>query len=149
MCCNLQSISAYHLFFQPSFLLSGYLTVGTFTNSGKRTLSFVHTKFVSWPIYRCTVPMILRLCKKYKKEECKRSWNFWEVSSAHGTDGLICLLCLIWSRSSLWPSLWGGSVINLGTQKHKDKFFAGIDSVDYPGCFAMTELHHGKGVRTC
>lgn len=36
-------------------------------------------------------------------------------------------------------------MINLGTQKHKDKYFSGIDSVDYPGCFAMTELHHGKG----
>lgn len=41
-------------------------------------------------------------------------------------------------------SLWGGSVINLGTKKHRDKYFDGIDNVDYPGCFAMTELHHGK-----
>jgi len=45
-----------------------------------------------------------------------------------------------------WPcnSLWGGSVINLGTKKHKDKFFDGIDNLDYLGCFAMTELHHGN-----
>lgn len=41
-------------------------------------------------------------------------------------------------------SLWGGSVINLGTQKHKDKYYDGIDNLDYPGCFAMTELHHGN-----
>lgn len=41
-------------------------------------------------------------------------------------------------------SLWGGSVINLGTQKHRDKFLEGIDNLDYPGCFAMTELHHGE-----
>ncbi|PNX90087.1 peroxisomal acyl-CoA oxidase, partial [Trifolium pratense] len=40
-------------------------------------------------------------------------------------------------------SLWGGSVINLGTQKHKDKYYDGIDNLDFPGCFAMTELHHG------
>ncbi|CAA6664421.1 unnamed protein product [Spirodela intermedia] len=44
-------------------------------------------------------------------------------------------------------SLWGGSVINLGTQKHRDRFLDGIDNLDYPGCFAMTELHHGSNVQ--
>lgn len=46
-------------------------------------------------------------------------------------------------------SLWGGSVLNLGTKKHRDKYFDGIDSVDYPGCFAMTELHHGMFLTIC
>lgn len=46
--------------------------------------------------------------------------------------------------NALLCSLWGGSVLNLGTKKHRDKYFDGIDNLDYLGCFVMIELHHGK-----
>lgn len=43
-------------------------------------------------------------------------------------------------------SLWGGSVLNLGTERHRKKYFDAIDRFKLPGCFAMTELHHGSNV---
>ncbi|KAH7619063.1 hypothetical protein Ndes2526B_g06014 [Nannochloris sp. 'desiccata'] len=43
-------------------------------------------------------------------------------------------------------SLWGGSVVNLGTERHRKKYFDDIDRLKLPGCFAMTELRHGSNV---
>lgn len=43
-------------------------------------------------------------------------------------------------------SLWGGSVINLGTERHRKQYFDAIDTYQLPGCFAMTELRHGSNV---
>lgn len=43
--------------------------------------------------------------------------------------------------------LFGGSVLNLGTKRHTDKYLSRIESLDLPGSFAMTELLHGSNVR--
>ena len=43
--------------------------------------------------------------------------------------------------------LWGGSVYNLGTQRHHDAYLKDIGTLAIPGCFAMTESGHGSNVR--
>ena len=37
-------------------------------------------------------------------------------------------------------SLWGGSILNLGTERHRRQYFDDIDRFRLPGCFAMTEV---------
>ncbi|MFN7436336.1 MAG: acyl-CoA dehydrogenase [Bacteroidota bacterium] len=43
--------------------------------------------------------------------------------------------------------LWGMSVYFLGTEKHHKKYLKDIGTLDLPGCFAMTETHHGSNVK--
>lgn len=43
--------------------------------------------------------------------------------------------------------LFGGSVESLGTTYHHDKYLKDIGTMALPGCFAMTEMHHGSNVK--
>ncbi|KAL0486492.1 acyl-CoA oxidase [Acrasis kona] len=43
--------------------------------------------------------------------------------------------------------LFGGSILNLGTKPHHEKYLKGVHTFDIPGCFGMTELRHGSNVR--
>ncbi len=43
--------------------------------------------------------------------------------------------------------LFGGSVLQLGTKKHHERWLPAIGSLELPGCYAMTEVDHGSNVR--
>ena len=43
--------------------------------------------------------------------------------------------------------LFGGSVLQLGTERHHDALLERIGSLELPGCYAMTEVDHGSNVR--
>ncbi|MDH3223365.1 MAG: acyl-CoA dehydrogenase family protein, partial [Gemmatimonadota bacterium] len=43
--------------------------------------------------------------------------------------------------------LFGGSVAQLGTDKHHDRYLARIAAMEIPGCYAMSETGHGSNVR--
>jgi len=43
--------------------------------------------------------------------------------------------------------LFGGSILNLGTAVHHEKYLRDVGSLQLPGCFAMTELGHGSNVK--
>jgi acyl-CoA oxidase len=43
--------------------------------------------------------------------------------------------------------LFGGSILQLGTRHHHQKYLHAVVSFELPGCFAMTETGHGSNVR--
>lgn len=42
--------------------------------------------------------------------------------------------------------LFGGSILNLGTERHHREYLSKVGSLELPGCFAMTETGHGSNV---
>ena len=43
--------------------------------------------------------------------------------------------------------LWGGSIQQLGTATHHERWLRRIGTLELPGCYAMTEIGHGSNVR--
>lgn len=44
-------------------------------------------------------------------------------------------------------SLWGSTLLNLGTERHHRKYLQRVNTVQLPGIFGLTELGHGSNVR--
>jgi len=42
--------------------------------------------------------------------------------------------------------LFGGSILQLGTQRHHERYLRQVGALELPGCFAMTETGHGSNV---
>lgn len=43
--------------------------------------------------------------------------------------------------------LFGGAILNLGTEAHHQRYLPDTGTLALPGCFAMTEANHGSNVR--
>jgi len=43
--------------------------------------------------------------------------------------------------------LFGGSILNLGTRKHHERYLPAVGRVELPGCYGMSESRHGSNVR--
>jgi acyl-CoA oxidase len=43
--------------------------------------------------------------------------------------------------------LFGGSIYQLGTRRHHERWLGAVASLELPGCFAMSETAHGSNVR--
>ncbi|GAA5154740.1 acyl-CoA dehydrogenase [Microbacterium pseudoresistens] len=50
-------------------------------------------------------------------------------------------------KSGVQWGLFGGAVLQLGTEEHHDRWLPGIMDLSIPGAFAMTEIGHGSDVQ--
>lgn len=51
-------------------------------------------------------------------------------------------------KSGVQHGLWGGAIVNLGTEFHHATFLPDTIPVALAGCFAMTEIGHGSDVQS-
>lgn len=54
----------------------------------------------------------------------------------------------VFVKAGVQFGLFGGAIINLGTERHHDRYVPGMADLSLPGCFAMTETGHGSDVQS-
>ena len=52
----------------------------------------------------------------------------------------------LWTKLGVQFGLFGGSILQLGSSRHHEKYLPAIGTLELPGCFAMTETGHGSNV---
>lgn len=52
----------------------------------------------------------------------------------------------LWTKLGVQFGLFGGSILQLGSSRHHQKYLPAIGTLQLPGCFAMTETGHGSNV---
>ena len=62
-------------------------------------------------------------------------------TQAHGDLSLLV-------KSGVQWGLFGGAILHLGTERHREQFLRDVISLRLPGCFAMTETGHGSDVQS-
>ncbi len=54
----------------------------------------------------------------------------------------------VFVKAGVQFGLFGGAIINLGTERHHERYVQGMADLSIPGCFAMTETGHGSDVQS-
>ncbi|WEV79014.1 acyl-CoA dehydrogenase [Janibacter cremeus] len=54
----------------------------------------------------------------------------------------------VFVKAGVQFGLFGGAIINLGTERHHARYIRGMADLSLPGCFAMTETGHGSDVQS-
>lgn len=73
------------------------------------------------------------------KNDIERYFSIMETLSYHDLSLVI--------KFGVQFGLWGMSILSLGTEKHYKKYLKDVGTLQLPGCFAMTETHHGSNVK--
>ena len=94
------------------------------------------------PVALCTVSRPSLLCKR-----CGMNRRDAVTVGSNLGDHILGSLYSAKCFRPLKPTYVGaGTIAKLGTEKHHQKYFEGLDTLATPGCFGMTELGHGSNV---
>lgn len=138
----------------------------THTFDVKKMTAFINGGFDKKAMYKfLDHPLLLKRITNLPKEEAREivlqqvahlcKSGLYRISEMKKTPELILnrLECtgLIESSSNVKLGvqlvLFSGSILNLGTKKHQDKYLKRAENLEIGGMFAMTEIEHGSNVR--
>ncbi|KRE36929.1 acyl-CoA oxidase [Janibacter sp. Soil728] len=54
----------------------------------------------------------------------------------------------VFVKAGVQFGLFGGAIVNLGTERHHERYLPSMADLSIPGCFAMTETGHGSDVQS-